>query len=596
MKSSFLKFFRNRISITSAATDAALSCLILFLDLRLLALTPQSGDGAELVQISHRGGVAHPPGFPLQAWLQKLFILLPFHSYAWRISLLSAFAHVLAFLAIRSCGAALRLTPLASRLAGAFFVFAPSVWALGVQPEVFSLAYCLMAWTLWACLRETPSLEWKALSLGLLTGLSAAQHPISILLVPVFFYVFLQKKNLKTKAISIFLLSSFFTLILFYGSLPALRTGSLWPDWGRLQSFSDVWRHVLREEYGVFHLSSHRGDAAFLGLGLLPQELIIGWGLGCAFLLLGLIALRKKISDLLPVLLLLLSSLIFLCRTSVNELNFHSEAVLVRFMGTALIPLSLLAGLGLHSLQSKFSIGKLKYFPAVSACICIAFIILGNIRSVDFSKDRTLEIYREAIGESILPKTLVIASTDIDVFYGYQKESHDWFTVSSGLLNLPWYRHQTLPQQFPGINPPSHPGDSDYADLIRAIHRAGIRTAATDRRLLTLGESFPELHGILYITGPETQPGVTARSVQSVAKLCVYINQLDALPIYGKPLNRALYSFFAEAFASVSNFEKENKNTHSASFFSDVATELYRGKDPEKWRAACEKINTVLSP
>jgi len=45
------------------------------------------GDNAELVTIFARGGVAHPPGYPLYTLLGHLWIaVLPWGSVAWRIS------------------------------------------------------------------------------------------------------------------------------------------------------------------------------------------------------------------------------------------------------------------------------------------------------------------------------------------------------------------------------------------------------------------------------------------------------------------------------------------------------------------------------
>ena len=115
-----------------------------------LARTPQSGDGAEIVTVALRGGVLHPTGFPLQAWIDRALVAIPGIPPALAIAAFGLMAHAAAAALIADALRRLGVASAPRVLAAAAFVLFPSLWTLAVEPEVFALAHLCLAVALWA--------------------------------------------------------------------------------------------------------------------------------------------------------------------------------------------------------------------------------------------------------------------------------------------------------------------------------------------------------------------------------------------------------------------------------------------------------------
>ena len=142
---SLLKTASGYLSKYPWLESVLIATLVWLITVPTWAISPQSGDAAEQIMTAIQGGVLHPPGFPLQAVLNRLFVLLPFGTPAYRISFLDSLG--LALMAFALLEILRRLgCDRASRIAGmAAAVFFPIFWFLGVHPEVFSLANAAVA-------------------------------------------------------------------------------------------------------------------------------------------------------------------------------------------------------------------------------------------------------------------------------------------------------------------------------------------------------------------------------------------------------------------------------------------------------------------
>jgi hypothetical protein len=101
-------------------------------------------DSGDLVAAAATMGVAHPSGYPTYLLLARLFLLLPAGDLAWRATLLSATAGVLAALVVyaivrRLCAIAGSPTAGAPAIAALAFGLAPLPWSQAVIAEVYSL-------------------------------------------------------------------------------------------------------------------------------------------------------------------------------------------------------------------------------------------------------------------------------------------------------------------------------------------------------------------------------------------------------------------------------------------------------------------------
>lgn len=63
----------------------------------MLSKAPQNPDGAETIMAAQSGGVLHSPDYPIQAWLNRVFIRLPMEDPATRLALLSLLSGIAAF-------------------------------------------------------------------------------------------------------------------------------------------------------------------------------------------------------------------------------------------------------------------------------------------------------------------------------------------------------------------------------------------------------------------------------------------------------------------------------------------------------------------
>ena len=159
----------------------------------LLAAAPgiTMDDSGELAACAALLGNSHAPGYPVQFLLGRLAMLVPAGSPAFRMTLLSTASGAFAVLGIRAlaaeaaviCGLAPAITSLAAVI---FAALAPSLWRQSAVCEKYALFAALLSWTLVHLLRARldprPS---RVATIGLLAGLTAAQHYLAAcLLVP----------------------------------------------------------------------------------------------------------------------------------------------------------------------------------------------------------------------------------------------------------------------------------------------------------------------------------------------------------------------------------------------------------------------------
>ena len=254
-----------------------IAALIWLVTIPTWAISPQSGDAAEQVMTALQGGVLHPPGFPLQSWLNRLFVLLPFGTPAYRISFLDSLAYAcLAFALLEilrrlGCDRASRITGTAAA------VFFPILWYLGVHPEVFSIAFAAVALLLLQAvalsLRENAKTRSSdAFLLGVGVALAWSQHTITVVAFPACLcsaYHVLRDPKTRLKHFAILSVSFLVPFFGLYASLIFMGRHAIWPNWGPPQDLIRVLRHLLRSDYGSFTLAMKlKGDTTPATFGI----------------------------------------------------------------------------------------------------------------------------------------------------------------------------------------------------------------------------------------------------------------------------------------------------------------------------------------
>jgi len=384
-----------------------------------LARTPQSGDGAEIVTAALRGGVLHPTGFPLQAWIDRALVLVPGVSPALAIAAFGLLAHAAAAGLIADTLRRLGVVSAGRALGAAAFVLFPPLWTLAVEPEVFALAHLALAAAIWAAVRVGAGRARDGVALGLLGAAAAAQHPVALAGVPALAIAAWHGRERRPVRLGAFVATLVVGTIASYATLPLLRTASPWPDWGQLASARDVVAHALRVDYGSFSLSASQEVATRSALALWIRELASWWNAGLLLVVLGawMLATRRELrAARAPLAILLIAGLAILWRGRLPEQSY-SDAYLEKLQGPATIAAALLLGLGAQRLADWMGARRSRALDVAAIAAIVAWLVLGWPRA-DASHDRTLELYARGVGQELPEGTVYVTEGEVEAFLG----------------------------------------------------------------------------------------------------------------------------------------------------------------------------------
>jgi hypothetical protein len=149
----------------------------------------QGGDAGEFALITHGGGFAHPPGYPLFSLYLQGFGTIPgltaAHAGAIATSLLGAAAVAATYWAARRW----RRSVFASLVCALGFGLAADVWLFQTVPEVFALNHLLAAIIVGLSCPDTyGTANRRAFGLSLAFGLGLANHLSIVFLLPIVGY------------------------------------------------------------------------------------------------------------------------------------------------------------------------------------------------------------------------------------------------------------------------------------------------------------------------------------------------------------------------------------------------------------------------
>lgn len=235
------------------------------------------GDSGDIILASYFGGVAHPPGYPLNTMIGWIFTHLTLRlSVAYKANLMAAFVQS-AVIGV-ACLTIYKLTKnvFATLAASLILAFTPLFWLYAHVAEVFQLnlllvgvsCYFLISWrrSFSKNRQDSKFLYWAFL----FWGFAVFHHQTSILLTPAYlFLVYKTDKKIFGRLKSLLKLFGFFLL----GFIPYIyvpfaalaKTPINWTDASNLGNFI---RLVTRADYGSFIASK-----SFLGTPVLERIL-----------------------------------------------------------------------------------------------------------------------------------------------------------------------------------------------------------------------------------------------------------------------------------------------------------------------------------
>lgn len=444
------------------AIAAGLLTIPLIFYLLTLCSTVYWGDSAEFTTVVKTMGIPHPTGYPLYCLLGKLFSLLPFGNFAWRLNLLSAVAASLAgavlFLVIRETfdNSADWLSEAASLAAAGCFAFTDKYWSQAIISEVYALHIFLLTALLLVFFKwwNKPKKKYEYW-FGLLAGLSLAHHvqsAIVIFALGTFILVRVsgKRRNLLVSIVRISGMS--FLGLLFYLYLPIRSSANPPVDWGNPENWQNFLWTVTGGQFKIFMWQGISGKYDplmywFRAILFYAGNFWHQWYWLTILIPFGIWHLWRTRRSTFLVLLLAFILLTF------HALNYQVGDLDVYFIPTYMLTAILVA----HGFYFIWTVlrekASAKYFKTlVIACCLLPFAFIGlNLNDISLRGFTAVEDYGESVLRQIQEPAIIVTHSDNDIYaLWYQKyvaeRATDTIIAGSNFVSSPWYS-QMLAQQ-----------------------------------------------------------------------------------------------------------------------------------------------------
>jgi Protein of unknown function (DUF2723) len=370
--------------------------------------------------VSYFWGVAHPPGYPLYTILCHLFTMLPFDTVPYRVcvfdALMGSLGILFSFLIFNKV-----FKHLGIALAGALLLSVCStVWNQNIIAKLYSMNFLLCVWVYYICLliREKPfdkSTTKKFLYLGVVAGLSLANHwPIFLLNSPGYF-CFVRKDWFKKNYVLIFLAGLCVAFIPYLMMLYRSQADPTVAFLGPIKDVSDLWSYVARNYYSITDASVlHTWHDTF---SFFVNFLRSFWLRDYIFLtvplaLAGVYRLfktedRRLALSVIPMFLSTTFTLLFLLKYEYNDLDENIQRVywLVPFFAYAFW---VTAG-------ASWVEARKKYAGLALLMLCVLTQLFMYYHKNNLSHDDFAEAYARTVLSHVPAGEKLIVSTDADV-------------------------------------------------------------------------------------------------------------------------------------------------------------------------------------
>ncbi len=432
------------------------------------------GDNGEFVTLFAKGGVAHPPGYPLYVMLLRAFAWLPMSAprgAALVTASVGALAVAMLFRACRAWGA----SAASAAIATAVFASSPLAWRLNTSAEVFGLNVLIACAIVSAAAPNAPARGWKRVAqLALFAGLGLSNHHSIVLLLPLGLWAVacgFREESRRWRVVAAGL--AFFVGLLPYAYLyeQALHANpaSAWV-WGNIHDLRSLALHFTRAEFGTTRLALR--DA--------PLEPVMhlrhfGWWLVRDLLGLPLVMLVGACASLRRIrapIIALGSAFVLAGPGFVSMLNIapHGVGALIveRFY---LLPAALACVLSAIALERL--IPRLERRGTIAAAISAMVLLAGfALGSADLSEDHrpTVDMYVKNTLRAAPPRAILLGSGD-QKFAGFLYARFvlglrpDVAFITPEMLYGPWYADRVRRELGVALSPPT----ADRVELVSEL-------------------------------------------------------------------------------------------------------------------------------
>ncbi len=564
-----------------------------------LAEYPQDPDSAEMLMTALQGGVLHPPGFPVQAWVDRLLygfmnLFTPVDS-AYPLSMLSFSMHILNAWLIYLVSRELRAGITASLIGSIFYSTYPLVMGLALQPDkytavqtlIFSVIYFSVASTGEEKVRRNLSLA------ALITGLSLAHHPVSG--ISALFLLYGLAVNVSGRRTgyaegAFILLLPVVTASLLYLSLPFLRNSAHpWPDWGNISNLTDIYHHLMRKDLGGFQLNigTHVKER-FTGLDMLVADIIPGFTIFLFLPFFGMLRLFRREKGVAAVLSAALVSGLALLGSLSNFVSDNSYGYMERYL-VFFSPFVFIA----TSQGIEFFLNlpdKKSRLRLLVAALPLIFIVMRTAGSVPYFRgmaNNFVDIYRKNISRSLEKEHLFLSGSDFDTFYGVPSGKGTRFPVVN-LFQFPWYMENVLMKLDVTIRQ-----DLEEMNITTVNNFFYFKKYMSRKKHPLVSSSAPLLmhlnrevkrRGILFSINEDRGPS----NLDFAAELCGDLSTVKVnVSVKGHYFIRDILKRFSLLFRDLSAGDGDERVKRKSGEIADL---LHPGIDPRLWKKACSEF------
>ncbi|MCP4674157.1 MAG: DUF2723 domain-containing protein [Deltaproteobacteria bacterium] len=590
-------FVLNRFEII---LPACIGIMLLF----LLTEHPQNPDSAEMISVGLQGGVMHPTGFPFQAWINRLLILIPFGSPAERLSLFNVLCHCAGLFFFLKTVKLLRL-PFASISLGAILLGLDlTLFSIALYPEKYSAIFFFIAAAIYLHHLYFYSNKKKLVfyTTSFLLGLALSHHTVLLILCPLWLNLFFDvtkcaglKRLQKLRHVTFSVAFVAAPIVILYGSLLFLKSNAPWVDWGKLSSFKDVLNHLLRADFNYLELNppgaeeTHVPAIVYLWIYLKNE-----WTILTLFLPVGLwlFVRRNKFSGI-YFLLSLLASLSVLTISKQDTTN-AGIGYMERYIVIALPFLVLLFTIGISPIFQKIK------HPVLSTAIAVVLLVLVCLtlpRKVDYFiklDSNLIEIYRNIVKNELPSDAIYLTENDWEIFYGLPEKEGFRFPAFD-MLAYPWYKERIFPQLAPRLYQLSKKlprGVSwSFDDLLILAWEEGYVLASTDIGALKSLRNRAFRRGLVWVVDRNQSSKSPLDPSTEIKTICQQLERVRyEVTVRGNYFNKLLLFKIHDSLEYIADYHYKIRGQSRKSEILDLKTSIIPGVEPSIWKEKCHKL------
>lgn len=446
---------------------------ILFLSIYSLGISPSplGGDSGDIILSYYFGGVAHPPGYPLNTLLGFILthgpLMLVHKPFVWRANYVSAVYQALALSLLFIFNRQLTKNVIVSAFGTFVLGFSVLFWIYAHGAEVFQLTLVLVLVSMiflfkyWS-LPKLKRNDWDIWFSIFFFGLAVFHHQTALLLIPAYLYFIWQnKKKLLVRGIVLKLFVFFFLGILPYFWDIYQGFVNNFYNWSKPTTFQEFFRLIARADYGTFSASKD-----LVGFTLQQRILQIIWYFkvfradftlfGICIFVLGIFYMFIKERKYMWFLLLawFFTGPFFLFYSAFPILQSFTKGVSERFFLNSYLFAAIFIGYGalaLVNLARNFLYGKIIKSSALFNLLCLSImlfplvLLIINWPRADLTNYHIGSILARDILSSADPPGIIVTGGDTvsfntQVSYFIDGIGGDSAIINLGRLAFSWYR------------------------------------------------------------------------------------------------------------------------------------------------------------